>query len=127
MPQDDPEFERYAARSLEHIVRPSGTWVAVIGVLIIAAATAYLWLQPRTEAAIAVAVLAGIGSVFCLSAALNVRGMFNEALDLGYAHYSPGFGLIVACTMTAVLTALGVTAVVLEHIAVQKARPDLEK
>jgi len=125
--QDDPEFERCAAQSVEQVVSHRGVWVAVIGVLIVCAGAAYLWLRPRTEAAIAVGVLAGIGSVLCLSNALDVRGMFKEALDLGYAHHSPGFGLIVACTMTVMLTALGVTAVVLERIAVQEAGPDFEK
>lgn len=124
MPQDDPEFERYAAQSLEQVVSHSGVWVAVIGILIIAAGAVYLWRRPRTEAAIAVAVLASIGSVFCLSTALDVRGMFDEALDSSYAHYWPGFGLIFACTMTVVLTALGGTAFVLERIAVREASPD---
>jgi hypothetical protein len=124
VPQDDPEFERHAAQSLGHVLGHSGVWVAVIGVLIVAAGVAYLWLRPRTEAAIAVAVLAGIGLVFCLSNALNVRGMFYEDLDLSIAHYSPGLGLVVACAMTVVLTALGVTAFVLERIAVQAAAKD---
>jgi hypothetical protein len=121
VPQDDPEFERYAAQSLEHVVSHRGLWVAVVGVLIVTAAAAYLWLPPRTEAAIGVAVLGGIGSVFCLSNALNVGGTFNDAIDVSYDHYSLGPGLVVACAMTVVLTALGVTAFVLERIAVQAA------
>ncbi len=48
--------------------------------------------------------------------AFNVRKMFSEALDLYYAHYSLGFGVVVACTMTVVLTALGVAAFVLDRI-----------
>ena len=115
-PQDDPEFQRYAAQSLEHVVSHSGVWVAVIGVLIVAAGAVYLWLPPRAEAALAVAVLAGIGAVFCLSCALNVRRIFREALDLNYAHYSLGFGVVVACTLTVILTVLGVTAFVLDCI-----------
>jgi hypothetical protein len=119
MPQDDSELEGYAAQSLEHVVSHRAVWVALIGVLIVTAAAAYLWLAPRTEAAIGVAVLGGIGSVFCLSSALNVRGMFNEALDLSDEHYLLGSGLVVASAMTVVLTVLGVTAFVLERIAVQ--------
>jgi hypothetical protein len=115
-PQDDPEFQRYAAQSLEHVVSHSGVWVAVIGILIVAAGAAYLWLPPRAEAALAVAVLAGIGAVFCLSCAFNVRRIFREALDLNYAHYSLGFGVVVACTLTVILTVLGVTAFVLDCI-----------
>jgi hypothetical protein len=117
MPQDDPEFQRYAARSLEHVVSHSGVWVAVIGVLIVAAGAAYLWLLPREETAIAVVVLAGIGSAFCLSYAFNVRRIFGEALSLNYAHYSPGFGVVVACTTTVILIALGMAAFVSERIA----------
>ena len=63
MPQADPEFERYAAQSLEHVVSHSGVWVAVIGVLIVAAGAVYLWLLPRAEAALAVAVLAGVSGL----------------------------------------------------------------
>jgi hypothetical protein len=124
VPHDDPEFERYGAQSVEHVMSHSGVWVAVIGVLIVAAGAAYLWLRPRAEAAIAVTVLAGIGSVFGLSYALNVREMFSEVLDLSFAHSSLGFGLIVACTMTVALTALGVAAFVLERLAVQAAATD---
>jgi hypothetical protein len=124
-PQDDPEFERYAAKSLEHVVSHSGLWVAVIGVLIIAASAAYLWLLPREETAIAVAVLAGIGSVFCLSYAFSVRRIFGETLGLPYAHYSLGFGLVVACTMTVVLIALGVAAFVLERMAAVHLSPSI--
>jgi hypothetical protein len=117
VPQDDPEFERYAAQSLERVVSHRGVWVAIIGVLIVAAGAAYLWLRPRVEAAIAVVVLAGVGSFFCLSFALDVRQMFSEALNLSYAHYSLGLGVAVACAMTVVLTGLGVAALVLERIA----------
>jgi hypothetical protein len=112
-PHDDAELQRYAAQSLEHVVSHSGMWVAVIGVLILAADAAYLWLLPRAEAAIAVAVLAGIDAVICLSYALNVQRMFRETLDLNYIHCSLGFGVVVACGMTVLLTALGVTAFVL--------------
>ncbi|HZE17626.1 MAG TPA: hypothetical protein VE197_19055, partial [Mycobacterium sp.] len=68
------------------------------------------------EAALAVAVQAGIGAVFCLSCAFNVRRILREALDLNYAHYSLGFGVVVACTLTVILTVLGVTAFVLDCI-----------
>ena len=117
MPQGDPEFERYAAKSLEHVVSHSGLWLAVIGVLIVAAGAAYLWLLPREETAIAVAALAGIGFVSCLSYALNVRRSLSEALGLDYGHYSLGFGVVIACTMTVVLMALGVAAFVLDRAA----------
>lgn len=117
VPQDDPELQRYAAQSLEHVVSHSGLWVAVIGVLIVAAGAAYLWLLPRAEAALAVAVLAGTGAVFCLSCAFNVRRIFREVLDLSYAHYSLGIGVLVACGLTLILTVLGVTAFVLDCIA----------
>lgn len=117
MPQGGREFERYAGKSLEHVVSHSGLWVAVIGVLIVAAGAAYLWLLPREEAALAVAVLAGIGFVSCLSGALNVRRSLGEALGLAYGHYSLGFGVVVACTMTVVLMALGVAAFVLDRTA----------
>jgi hypothetical protein len=89
----------------------------VIGVLVVAAGVAYFRLRPRAEAAIAVAVLGGVGSVIGLSYALDLRGMFSEALDLGYAHYSPGFGVVLACTVAAILIPLGVAAFVLECIA----------
>ena len=117
MPQGDPEFERYAAKSLEHVVSHSGLWVAVIGVLIVAAGAGYLWLLAREETAIAVAVLAGIGFVSCLSCALNIRRSLDEALGLDYGHYSLGSGVVVASTMTVVLMALGVAAVVLDRTA----------
>ena len=117
MPQGDPEFERYAATSLEHVISHSGLWVAVLGVLIVAAGAAYLWLLPRAEAGIAVAVLAGIGFVSCLSYALNVRRSLGEALGLDYGHFSLGFGVVVACIMTVVLMALGVAAFVLDRTA----------
>jgi hypothetical protein len=117
VPQDDPGFERDAAQSLEHLVSHRGVWAAVLGVLVVAAGVAYLRLRPRAEAAIAVAVLGGVGSVIGLSYALDLRGMFSEALDLGYAHYSPGFGVVLACTVAAILIPLGVAAFVLEYIA----------
>ncbi|MDA3641375.1 hypothetical protein [Mycobacterium xenopi] len=114
-PQDDPEFERYVAQSLQHAANPSGVWVAVIGVLIIAAGVAYLRLALRAESALAVAALASIGSALCLPDALNVRRAFGESLGSDYAHYSPGFGLILACTMTVALVALGVAGFALER------------
>jgi hypothetical protein len=117
MPQDDPEFERYAAKSLEQVVSHSGVWVAIIGVLIIAAGAAYLWLPPREEAAIAVAVLAIIGSVLCLASALDERRIFGDAFDVAAAHYSLGYGLALACAMTMVLIALGVAGFTLERPA----------
>jgi hypothetical protein len=123
MPQDDPEFEHYAAQSLGHIVSHSGVWVVAIGVLTVAAGATYLWLRPRTEAAIVVTGLAVIGSVLCFSNALNVKRMFNEVLDSSYAHYSPAFGMIVASALAVILTALGVTALVLERAAVQASTP----
>jgi hypothetical protein len=115
MPQDDPEFERYAAKSLEHVVSHGGLWVAIIGVLIIAAGAAYLWLPPREEAAIAVALLASIASVLCLASALNVRRIFGDAFDVAAAHYSLGYGLALACITTIVLIALGVAGFALDR------------
>jgi hypothetical protein len=119
IPQDDPEFERYAAESLGHVVSHTGVWVAAIGVLIVVAGATYLWLRPRTEAAIAVTVLAAIGSGFCLSYAFNVKRTFTEVLDLSSAHYSLAFGLVAACVLTVLLTALGVAAFVLERSVIQ--------
>ena len=116
-PQDNPELQRYAAQSLEAVVSHSGVWVAVIGVLIVAVDAGYLWLLPRVEAAIAVALLAGIGAVFCLSCPFNVRRVFRAAFDLNYVHYSLGFGVVVACSMTVILTGLGTTAFILDSIA----------
>jgi len=114
-PQDDPELHRYAAQALEQVVSHSGVWVAVIGVLIVAADAAYVWLRPRAEAAVAVAVLAGVGAVYCLSCAFNVRRLFRETLNLEYVRYSLGIGMVIACTMTVILGALGVTAFVMEE------------
>jgi hypothetical protein len=48
----DPELRRYVAHSLEQVVSHRGLWVAVIGVLIVAADAAYLWLLPRAESAL---------------------------------------------------------------------------
>lgn len=117
MPQDDPEFERYAAKSLEQVVSHGGVWVAIIGVLIIAAGAVYLWLSPREEAAIAVALLAGIGSVLCVASALNVRRIFGDAFDVAAAHYSLGYGLALACITSIVLIGLGVAGYALERPA----------
>jgi hypothetical protein len=117
VPHGDPEIERYNAQSLENVVSHSGVWVAVVGLLIVAGGAAYLWLLPREATAIAVAVLAGIGSLVCLSYAFNVRRIFGEACCLNDAHYSLGVGVVVACTTTVVLTALGVAAFVWERIA----------
>jgi hypothetical protein len=115
-PDDDPELQRYVTQSLEQVVSHSGMWIAVIGVLIVAADAVYLWLPPHAEAAIAVAVLAGISAVFCLSCAFDVQRVFRQALDLNYAHYSLGFGVVVACSMTVLLTVLGVAAFVLDCV-----------
>jgi len=113
---DDPQLQGYVAQSLEQAVGHGGLWVAVIGVLIVAAAAAYLWLIPHAEAAIAVAVLGGIGAIFCLSCAFNVQTVFREALDVNYVHYSLGSGVVVACCMTVLLTMLGVAAFVLDCV-----------
>src|SRR5579884_695222 len=115
MPQDDPEFERYVAKSLEHVVSHRGLWVAVIGVLVVAAGAAYLCRLHREEAAVGVVVLAGIASALCLSAAFNLRRIFGEAFDVNVGHYSLGIGLVVACCATICLIALGVAALVLER------------
>ncbi|WP_375484700.1 hypothetical protein [uncultured Mycobacterium sp.] len=115
MPQDDPEFERYAAKSLEHVVSHRGLWVAVIAVLVIAAGAAYLWLLPREQAAVGVVVLSGIASAFCMSCAFNLRRIFGEAFDVNVGHYSLGIGLVMACCTTIGLIALGVAALVLER------------
>jgi hypothetical protein len=119
----DPELQRYVAHSLGQVVSHSGLWVAVIGVLIVAANAAYLWLVPHAEAAIAVAVLAGIGAAFCLSCAFNVQRVFRETLNLEYAHYSLGFGVVVACIVTVSLTVLGVAAFVLDCVDVDVDAP----
>jgi hypothetical protein len=62
-------------------------------------------------------VLAGIGAVCCLSCAFNVQeGFPRSSLDVNYAHYSVGFGVVLACSMTVLLMVLGVTAFVLECV-----------
>jgi hypothetical protein len=65
----------------------------------IAGGAPYLWLLSREGTAIAVAVLAGIDSVFCLSYAFSVRRIFGENFGFNYAHNWLGFGLAVACTI----------------------------
>ena len=124
-PHDDPDLQSYAAQALVQVVSHSGVWVAVIGVLIVAADAAYLWLLPRAEAALAVAVLAAVGAVFCLSFALNDERIFYESLDLDYVHYSLGFGVVVACTMTVILTMLAVTAFVIDESRPNESGPSV--
>jgi cellobiose-specific phosphotransferase system component IIC len=96
-------------------------WIALVcGILAIAAGIGYLRMRQRRVLAIAVAVLGIISGVICVTYMVDVRDTFNDPANWVDANFSPGVGLVAACVLSFALTALGITAYVIEWRATAK-------
>ncbi len=108
--------ERGEAAALE-AEGPNAPGIAVltIGLLMAAAALAYLRTPRRAAAAGVVVGLSALGLMNGIWRIANPRQMFNDPAGWNSAHYSPGFGLVVATVVSLALIGLGVYALVLER------------
>jgi hypothetical protein len=89
-------------------------WVALaLGIIALAAGAAYLWLRHRKVIGAVLAVLAGTVSVICISHLLDLRSTFDDPPDLADIDFSPGAGLIATSALSLALTALCITAYVM--------------
>ncbi|TSE01138.1 hypothetical protein FOS14_05180 [Skermania sp. ID1734] len=103
----DASLEHHVADYLNPMMNHLGWWVLVIAVLIVVAGAFYLWSPARLEAAIVVTVLGAIGAAMCLFYAVHIRESLSEALDVSSGDGRPGYGVVLACILTVLLTALG--------------------
>jgi hypothetical protein len=101
---------------VESAVHSPGVWVALFGVVAIAAGAAFMWTAWRTPASIAVMVLGGIAFLVCIGNLINLAAMMGNTASYG-GDYRVGFGLLAACALTLALIGVGITAFVLERMA----------
>ncbi|MGV0699813.1 RDD family protein [Mycolicibacter sinensis] len=95
-----------------------GLGAALLGAVGLAAALVFLSSQKRSAAAVVMIAVGLMASIASLAQIANVRGMFDGSTDLAGAHFAPGFGVIVAVFAALALSALGITAFVLERGAI---------
>ena len=94
----------------------------LVGLIAIVAGAAFLWTRWRSQTALTVAILGGIEFLACMGNVINLGAMMgNPASSPG--EYAIGFGLLLACAVTLVLVALGITAFVLERISIRSRSP----
>ncbi|MBS9535765.1 DUF2510 domain-containing protein [Mycobacterium sp. M1] len=93
---------------------PSNTnpgWVSlVLGIVVLIAALAYLWLPQRKYVAAAVAAVSASAAVLCISHLFDIRGTFGDPADVAGMDFSVGGGLAVACLVSFGLAILGTAA-----------------
>ena len=99
-----------------------GIWAVLVGLIAIVAGAAFLWTRWRSQTALTVAILGGIGFLACMADAINVGAVMGNPAS-GAGEYAIGFGLLLACAVTLVLVGLGITAFVLERISIGSRSP----
>ncbi|SCX15203.1 hypothetical protein [Mycolicibacterium fluoranthenivorans] len=92
-----------------------GVPAVFLGLVALVAGGAFLWTAWRTASALVSAIAGGLAFVLCLVNAINIAGIMKPMT--GPADFQVGVGLVLACVLAFALTALGVTAFVLERIS----------
>jgi cytoskeletal protein RodZ len=93
-----------------------GWEVLVLAALMAAAAVVYRRSTgPSGNSAVGMTFLGALVLVNAIWRLFNVRGMFNAPARWSSADYTPGFGLVVAALASLALTALGITAFVIQR------------
>lgn len=102
---------------IESAVSSPGLWVAFVGIVSLIAGAAYLWTTWRSPSALIVTILGAIAFLGCVGNLINLAAMMGYTAS--YADdYAVGFGLLLACALSFALVGLGITAFVLERIAI---------
>jgi hypothetical protein len=100
-----------------------GVHAIVVSVIAAVAGGAYLWTRWRSYAALAVAVLGGIEFLVCLQNAITIASTLKPMVGAP-GEYQIGIGLLLACASALVLSAVAVTAFVLERVSIGRAAAD---
>ena len=120
-PEGDEQVAAFITRQLQDEVSSAahnpGVWALVVALIVVVAGAAYLWTKWRSQAALTVAVTSAIEFLVCVSNAASVGAMMGYAASRG-EDYAIGFGLLLACGVTLVLTGLGITAFVFERVSI---------
>lgn len=90
-----------------------GGWALILGLLAVVLGAGFLWTQWRSAATLAVAILGGIGFLVCLQKAITIESIM-KSMTGAPGDYQVGIGLLLACASALVLSAVAVTAFVLE-------------
>lgn len=107
-----------SSRTGETLVTGSaiGAWALVVGLLGVLLGAGFLWTQWRSATALAVAILGGIGFLVCLQRAMTIATIMKPMTGAP-SDYQVGIGLLLACASALVLSAVAVTAFVLERLS----------